>query len=391
MCRRHDIFVPEHPVRRAFIRAALLTVLFAVSGAPLHSAPPAAGKQLRKILDTSVSWSVRDVSLGQMLKDFSSQSGVAVLRHRLLNPRQPVRIDSGFVPRIRILQQTAEVIPGAVLVQTDKYVLIGPQLQTRRLPVLLLHSAQQELEWKQLPGRPIPRQATTSFPQSWQTPATPAEILRQAADRSGIQIHNLQQIPHDIWAEQQLPPLTFLELASLVLSQFDLYADADAQQPAVTIRPIAVDEEFTLRHPSQRDQRDAIQQQWKQGPQPRWSGSYAILTATIDQHADFAALSAGPNKAAGNPAVSPDSLQTRLFQLQADRARLGDVVATLRSNGIPIQITGEQTPAVNRVLQTIISLKAVSTRQPGSQFFPKIFGDHFRTVDVRPDRVLLVP
>jgi hypothetical protein len=391
MCRRHDIFVPEHPVRRAFIRAALLTVLFAVSGAPLHSAPPAAGKQLRKILDTSVSWSVRDVSLGQMLNDFSSQSGAAVLRHRLLNPRQPVSIDSGFVPRIRILQQTAEVIPGAVVVQTDKYVLIGPQLQTRRLPVLLLHSAQQELEWKQLPGRPIPRQATTSFPQSWQTPATPAEILRQAADRSGIQIRNLPQIPHDIWAEQQLPPLTFLELASLVLSQFDLYADADAQQPAVTIRPIAVDEEFTLRHPSQRDQRDAIQQQWKQGPQPRWSGSDAILTATIDQHADFAALSAGPNKAAGNPAVSPDSLQTRLFQLQADRARLGDVVATLRSNGIPIQITGEQTPAVNRVLQTIISLKAVSTRQPGSQFFPKIFRDHFRTVDVRPDRVLLVP
>ena len=76
-----------------------------------------------------------------------------------------------------------------------------------------------------------------------------------------------------------------------------------------------------------------------------------------------------------------------MFRLQAERAPLGSIVATLRASGVAIEIAGEQTPAVQKTLQQVVPISSAAQR--GDAFFKGLFGEHFGTVQVLDDRVQL--
>jgi hypothetical protein len=370
---------------------ALLLLLLVLQPEFTEAAPPVAGSVLQERLSQQVSWSARETPFGQLLNDFADDAGICVLRHRLLDPRQPVTLDSGFISRSRVLQQIAAAVPDTAAIESSHFVMLGPRQQVLRIPVLLQLAEQQELEWKRLSSGQIPRSATAALPRQWSTPATPTSILASAAEQGAVRITNLTQLPHDIWSGQSLPPLSFSQLAALVLAQFDLYAEHNPRRAEVTIRPLDPETPLTLRHKVARELQQPLLERLADAGVVRLSGGFIIATGTIDQQAEL--LNELRRLQSQDTAVvaSTDSLRTRSFQLQAARARLGDVVATLRANGVQIVIANEQTADVTRLLQTIVSLEDVQTRQPGEKFFPAIFGKHFGTVEVLASEVRLQP
>ena len=377
--------------RQHLCRHCLLLALIFLQPAATVAAPPVAGIALQERLSRQVSLSARETPLGRLLRDFAEDAGISVLRHRLLDPRQPVSLDSGFVSRARVLEQIAADLSDAAVIESSHFVLLGPRQQTLRIPVLLQLAEQQEMQWKRTSSRQISRSVTAAKPQQWTTPATPALILASAAEQSGIEITNLALLPHDLWSGQQLPPMSFSQLAALILAQFELYADHDPDRAIVTLRPLDLKTPLTLRHKVPRELQQPLQERFSDAFSMQTSGSFLTATGTIDQQAELLAEIQRLRNPDTAVVDSPDSLRTRSFQLQAARARLGDVVATLRANGVQIVIADEETIEVNRLLQTIVSLEDVQTRQPGEKFFPAVFGKHFGTVEVTPAQVLLQP
>jgi hypothetical protein len=56
----------------------------------------------------------------------------------------------------------------------------------------------------------------------WNDFATPRQLLGELAAAGGLDLSGLQQVPHDLWAGTDLPPLPLVDRVSLILIQFDL-------------------------------------------------------------------------------------------------------------------------------------------------------------------------
>ncbi|HWC89589.1 MAG TPA: hypothetical protein VG433_08040, partial [Pirellulales bacterium] len=57
---------------------------------------------------------------------------------------------------------------------------------------------------------------------SWPDFATPRELAEQLAQAAHAKIENLDHMPHDLWAANQLPPLTVAQRLTLIGAGFDL-------------------------------------------------------------------------------------------------------------------------------------------------------------------------
>ena len=353
------------------------------------------GKALEKVLAESVSCSVQRMPLLRQLEDVQRESGVCLLRDRRLDPSIPISLQTSFLPRREMLRQLAALIPETAATFTQDYVYIGPTSAAHRLPLLLQLIEQQSAVWKRLPASTIPRRTLLPVRPSWERPAVPSEVLLTAARDAETRIANPEIIPHDVWDSATLPAMTFPELACLMLNQFDLYPELSLSAAEIRIVPVPVDQAFELRHSFPAELRSGLEQAWTGGqPKPdiRWTRTTAVFTAALERHSQFAALieqrrSAGLATPTGGTSVPGDSLRTRTFQLQAERAPLGSIVATLRASGVMIEITGEQTAAVRKVLQQVVPISAEAQR--GEEFFKGLFGRHFGTVQVLDDRVQL--
>jgi len=352
------------------------------------------GGALQKALASSVSWSADGVTLQSQLASVRQQSGILVLRDRRVDPRSSITVDTGFVARAVVLQQIAAAVPDCGAVVTDSYVLVGPASRVQRLPVLLKVVSEQENLWKKLPAGRLPRKAVSGLQPEWSVGAEPREILERFAAECGIELERAELVPHDVWDAVRLPRQSFAELACLVLLQFDLQPVLSADGPRVRIEPLDEARVLELKYSVPPKQKEALQGVWQQRhPEVvlRWSAGSVILSAGLDLHADFVRLQQQVSLAAGQAtsAVPGDSLRTRQFQLQGERVTVEYLLQEFRRNRIVIEVAGEGEPEVQRLLKAVVDLSAVRAKQPGATFFPALFGDHFRVVEVLDDRIRL--
>ena len=125
----------------------------------------------------------------------------------------------------------------------------------------------------------------------------------------------------------------------------------------------------------------------------KWTGSTAIVTTTLPQHAVLNTvlqeLQYSATTADSGPPVDDGSLRTRGLQIKADRATIGQVVEFFRREKVAIEVIDESSPETQAILRETVQLDKISEKMPGSKLFPLIFGKHFKSVDVRDDRVVL--
>ncbi len=374
-----------------------MTVLTAGTAAEAFDQKPVlkTGKSLKDAMLTRVSWSSVNTPLQAQLSDLMKQSDVAVIRDRRVDPRSQISLIVSSVSRWEVLQSIAREVPDGGCCLTGNVACVGPASEVHRLPVLI-ELRQNEINQLRRKMKPEDHRKLVSLvDSSWAELAEPKSILEGYARAAGVRVTNPDLIPHDVWARCSLPRMSFAEIATIVLNQFDLEFKLSDDGRSVTLNVIDPLETFDHRYSPGKKFQVATTELWKkQFPSitVKWSGSVAIANATLEQHGQFnAALSELLNSdgAVTTKPTTPNSLRTTTFTFRAERATIGDLIAYFRANNVVIEVTDEDQPATEAVLKEIVQLSEIKEKKTGVELFPLIFGAHFGKVEVLNDRVVL--
>lgn len=375
----------------------MLTIIFFFLVVPADE--PASfntGKDLQTALAANISWFSIGSELGNQLRDLQAQANVVILRDRRIDPHRLISVETKFVPRVQVLKQISATIPDGAFCITEDFACIGSADAIHRLPVLLSHNSGQVTRLRKEIDAASFRRLTAKIDASWEQLSEPRQILLDHAETAGFVIKNPDAIPHDVWAEARLPRMSFAELATVVLNQFDLTFQLAGDRAELTILPIDPEEIMEHRYEVGSKVKAALVTVWQQiAPEIeiKWTGANATVTSTLRQHALLTAtLQAALNSVPGSDSTSqiPDSsIRTRNFQIKAERATIGQLIDFFRKERIMIEVVDEDSPEVIAILRESVQLDTLTERQPGSKLFPVIFGKHFKNVDVRDDRVVL--
>ena len=352
------------------------------------------GKDLQAAMAANIKWSSVGAELNSQLEDLQRQSDVAILRDRRIDPHQIIQVETDFVPRVQVLKQISGRIPDTAVFVSDSFTLLGPAMAIDRLPILLSRNAEQvNLLRKKIDAGAL-RRLTAKIDVSWGELAEPRQMLEDQAASVGAIILNSNDIPHDVWAARRLPKLSFVELATVVLNQFDLtirVSDNVAEFTVVSIDPAELFEHRYLVGKF----KPTVAKTWQsQLPdvEIKWNGSNATIKTTMLKHTQLNAILQEATFAVASESMTSNlqgSLRTTDYQLKAKTATIGELIANFRGGKITIEIVDETSAAVQAIMKESISLSGFSEKLPGTKFFPLIFGKHFNRVEVKDDRVLL--
>lgn len=354
------------------------------------------GKALETAMSARVTWSSK-VPLGDQLRDLQNQTEVAVLRDRRVDPSPLISIETDSVPRIQVLQEISATIPEGAFCVTEHLAFVGSADVVHRLPILIERNNNQINELRKKLSANAFRKIRSNIDASWDELAEPRQILLDQAAAVGATIRNPDAVPHDVWAGRRLPKMPFAEAATVILNQFELTLNVATDDAELTIVPIDTQETLEHRYTVGSRLKASVSAEWQSrapAVEVKWAGSNAIVTATLEQHAllnsirSELSVPAASNSAAGSPRLS---IRTTSFQLKAERATVGQLIAYFRDNKVPIEVVDAESEKAKALLDDIVHLNEITKKNRGTDFFPLIFGKHFRTVEVKDDRVILTP
>lgn len=171
--------------------------------------------------------------LRQALEGLAQTSRIAVLLDRRVDPGQLLDLK---LENCSLLEALAIVANDRSLGMTlvGPVVYFGPTPAASRLRTLI---AMAEDQLQTLPEQER-RKFVEKGPLAWPDLATPREILQELATSAGLSIENLERVPHDLWARGSLPSLPLVHRLCLVLNQFDLTFQVQAEGRAIRCIPL---------------------------------------------------------------------------------------------------------------------------------------------------------
>ena len=395
-----SVFLQKTQIPGRIFRNVLLAMTVLVAGTVAAEAIDQksalkTGKSLKNAMLATVSWSSVNTPLQSQLADLMKQSEVAVIRDRRLDPRGQISLTTSSVSRWEVLKSIAREVPGGGCCLTENVACVGPASEVYRLPVMIELRQNEINQLRRKMKSEDHRKLVALIDSSWLELDEPKSILEGYAREAGVRITNPDLIPHDAWAQCNLPRMAFAEIATIVLNQFDLEFELSDDGRSVTLKTIDTQETFDHRYSPGKKYQAAATELWKeQFPEitMKWSGSVATVNATLEQHGQLnEALSELLNSAEAGTTkpATPNSLRTTTFTFRAERATIGDLIAYFRANKVVVEVTGEDQAATKAVMKEIVQLSDIKEKKTGVELFPLIFGRHFRSVDVLDDRVVL--
>jgi hypothetical protein len=223
-------------MRIALYAAFVVLLLPAGRGTRADAADWATGSTLQRQLTTPVGVDWSGNPLRQALRGLSRAQRVAILVDRRVDPEQLLEIRLEDVPLGKALRQIAHdrqldvSLLGAV-------VYFGPPQAAARLRALAASRAE---EVRRL-SPAVARRFTQSKAMAWADFATPRDILQQLAVEASAELAGIEQVPHDLWAAADLPPLSLVDRITLVAIQFDLTFDVTGGGRQISLTPIPAD------------------------------------------------------------------------------------------------------------------------------------------------------
>ncbi len=199
----------------------------------LAAAPWATGAGLRKELrqPTDLAWSGNPLraALGRL----AEAKKVAFLIDRRIDPGRKVDLSVRNMPLQNVLKRIAGD-PDLGFTMFGPVACFGPPEATARLRTV---AALQADALKTLPPE-IHQKFFKSKSIKWDDFATPRELLKELAAENQLRIVALEQVPHDLWAGADLPPLSLIDRFMVILNQFDLAFQVSTDGRQMTLIPI---------------------------------------------------------------------------------------------------------------------------------------------------------
>jgi len=193
---------------------------------------PALQKRLREPIGPA-GISASGLPLRQRLAELSRAKEVAILLDRRVDPDQKLSVSIGNRPLEEALVEIASNRAIGVCL-LGPVVYFGPIGVTSRMRTVA-ELRREEVD-KLRPASSSKFLARRRL--AWDDFATPRELLAQVAEPSGVKIVGLEQVPHDLWAAADLPPLSLIERLSLIAGQFGLTFQVGPDGKTVTLVPV---------------------------------------------------------------------------------------------------------------------------------------------------------
>ncbi len=227
----------------------LASISASASGAPL-STPPSnravkqdgwlTGGELKRQLTQPISMSWTDTPFRRAVQDLATSQRVAILLDRRIDPDQKITLSLSSTPLEEVLARVADD-RRAELAQMGPVAYIGPANAARRLRTLAALRTEDAQRLSAERRKPF----LAVRPWAWDDLATPRELIGLLAQEAGVEIEGQAQVPHDLWAAQSLPPLSWVDRLTLVAAQFDLTFQFDSGGRIV--RLVAIPQDVALR------------------------------------------------------------------------------------------------------------------------------------------------
>ena len=193
------------------------------------------GPLLRRQLTSpiSITWASRPLRDGLHNLSTHPDIRVAMFLDRRIDPDLRVDLSVKNLPLEEALRQLAKSARmGVCMIGPVAY--FGPEQTSSRLPTrtATLDEAVSKLD-------PASRR-TLGAVRAWQWDelATPRELVERLAEEASVEIEGLDLIEHDLWPAGDLPPLSWTDRLSLVLSGFDLSLEIKEGGARVALVPM---------------------------------------------------------------------------------------------------------------------------------------------------------
>jgi hypothetical protein len=178
----------------------------------------------------TVAWS--KTPLRGSLARFGRAQRVGVFLDRRVDPDQRLELSLTDVPLERAIRRIAQAAGfGVSQIGTSFY--FGPKTTTDHLATM---AALRREEVGKLPSQAQRRLARLRSWQ-WNDLATPHELLQELADEGRIEWRGSEQIPHDLWALGDLPPMPWADRATIILAGFGMTFRVAADGNTAEITP----------------------------------------------------------------------------------------------------------------------------------------------------------
>ncbi|MGD0383049.1 MAG: STN domain-containing protein [Thermoguttaceae bacterium] len=244
-------------------------------------------------------WS--EIPLRQALESLARNKKVAVLIDRRVDPSRKIDISLHQTPLKEVLETIAQKCNlGISMVGPAAY--FAPPEVARRVRTLV---ALRQEDVRRL----APAAAKRFFNQksmAWDDFAQPRELLEKLGTENGIRIEALDQIPHDLWAAADLPPLELIERITLIAGQYDLTFQVSADGNRLTLLPVPEHVELVRTYPAGRQAQATAKNYAALAPQAQIQikGDKIVVVGMIEDHQR---ISAPHRPAERNTAKSADT------------------------------------------------------------------------------------
>lgn len=366
------------PFRAGSVCASKVTV-----ERPRRDRDPLFGDRQQRKLDeiTSVSWENltkggRSFSLREVRRTIEDVWRIPLLVDRRIDPNREIALVAKDATVREVLTEVARQAGGAVSFDPH-FVYIGPAAAAQRLRTLIAVRAQELYELQRREGNGSsalsPRRYFELVRREdllYSDLDTPRAILTDVARRYGVEVVNLQAIPHDLWAGCQLPQLSFVEAVSVVLIQWDATFRWIEPGRSLQIVPAAADVAIVKAYRVPAAKRAAFADAAAElGLQVDAAAPTVVVAATIEQHDRLKRVLTGqPPRATRGPVP----LSRRRFTLELRNAPVLAVMRQLEQAGIRFEYSSRELATAGIDLQRQVNLKL--TDAPPEAFFEALFG-----------------
>lgn len=178
---------------------------------------PLSGAAFQQRLEQTISIYFSRLPLREALQSVSRSHRVALLLDRRIDPDQPLDLALQDTPLAEAVGQVARQV-GAGVAWLGPVGYLGPPNAAEQVRTVAEIHRQQAAKIR----GPLGDALSASAPVHWEDFASPRNLLEQAAEQAGVSLAGLEQVPHDLWAAANMPPLPLTDRLTLILIQFDL-------------------------------------------------------------------------------------------------------------------------------------------------------------------------
>lgn len=325
--------------KTAMQRGLLLATLIACGGlmgaasAAAQSNSVATGSAFREQLrlPAGVAWS--GVPLRDALECLGRDHRVAIMLDRRIDPSRPVSLTIAQQPLEHVLLTLARHLDLGVCF-VDPVVYFGPRETTDKLPTVAALGRREAETLPRATAQRFSRERAWSWPQL----SSPRELLLELANEGGMEIVNLDQLPHDLWPAVELPPLPLADRFSLVLAGFGLtwrYAPDGSAIQLVDFPPTAA---IVQTYPGKGNARENANRIARLYPEAQVTveGESIRIVGPWEVHRGVEELMQG--RRVSRTVTPPPSRRRTVFTLKVENEPVGGVVKALAEQ-LHLQVT----------------------------------------------------